>query len=94
MNPTSLCKKFLTFLDTDTNIIIHKLPRKYAGKLVQPRFILIDDKKDDVLSVLVHELLHVTYPKKSEASILRLERQFMRCASWRQKKILLGRLIK
>jgi hypothetical protein len=93
LNSCYLTQKFLKILDTNVVTLVTKLPGPYAGKVIRTAIILIDHRKDDALSSFVHELLHIAYPKKSEYKILVLERRFMKCASWKQKKVLLKRLM-
>lgn len=93
MDTSRIFKQLMNTLDDNCEVFITRLPKKIAGRLFHTRIIVIDDRKDDALSVLVHELFHALNPKKSEAGILKMESAFMRSASWGQKKKLLRRLI-
>lgn len=97
MNLRYVYQKFISELDSGLEIKVCKLGRNHAG-FYHPDggdigIILIDHRKEDVLSVLVHELFHHCYYDLPHSQIYKRERWFMRNATWPMKKALLQRLV-
>jgi hypothetical protein len=89
MDSYYLYRKFMKVLSDDSiKIVFKKLPNNTCG-LLNGDQVEIDHRKDDVLSVFVHELLHHIYPNTKHKDIYKMERNYMKKASWFQKKKLM-----
>ena len=89
MTPYYLYRRFMKVLDEDPiDIVFKKLPKDTCGFLDGNR-IEIDHRKDDILRIFIHELLHIIYPDAYEKVILKYERYYMSNASLFQKKKLM-----
>uniref|UniRef100_A0A6M3JJS9 Uncharacterized protein n=1 Tax=viral metagenome TaxID=1070528 RepID=A0A6M3JJS9_9ZZZZ len=85
--------------DQIEGIDFKKLPDDQAGQLwlfspPKRAIIIIDPKKEDILSTFIHEMVHFLYPHFGELRVKKWVKWWTYNSSWKSKKILLKFLLK
>lgn len=89
-----LLRRIYQLLDSRQVSLVFKRMSGYAGRIERKQEIakILLDPTQDIVSVLIHECLHILYPKWSETEVLKVERSIMQHLALRQFKYLLRKI--
>ena len=87
-------RRMYRVLDQRPEIFVIKKMKKERGYCMDDKSEVAVDHRDEILSTLVHEMVHYLEPKWSEAKVLRAEKYIMNKVTPRRAANILKRFIK